>query len=296
MELPHTPVMVEEVVRYLSSSEKEGIYVDCTLGSGGHTEAILKKGAGRVIGIDQDEEQVNRARERLKGYGHRIALIHNNFKNLKEIFQKLKISEVKGILFDLGVSSEHLQEPSRGFSFLASGPLDMRMDRRSKITASDLVNNLPFPALKELIFEFGQEHWASKIAKFIVKERKHRPFQTTKELADLIKRVIPYSKVRRKIHPATRTFQALRIAVNNELEILKESLPRAIDILSKKGRILVISFHSLEDGITKRVFREEAKLGRIKILTKKPLLPSLREVVFNPRARSAKLRVAEKRV
>ncbi len=281
------------MAKYLAP-DKKGIYVDCTLGSGGHAENILKKGGGKVIGIDQDEEQVERARERLKKYGRRAVLIHDNFKNLGTILQELKISQVEGILFDLGVSSEQLKVPSRGFSFLLPGPLDMRMDRRGKITASDLINNLPFETLKKLIFDFGEERWGNRIARAILEERKRRLIQTTEGLADLIKRAIPRLRARRRIHPATRTFQALRIAVNKELEILQQSLPPAIDLLSKKGRILVISFHSLEDRIAKRVFRQQALCGKIDILTKKPLVPRLEEVVSNPRARSAKLRVAEK--
>ncbi|MEW6097308.1 MAG: 16S rRNA (cytosine(1402)-N(4))-methyltransferase RsmH [bacterium] len=284
----HIPVMLNEVIEYLSIIPT-GTYVDCTLGEGGHSEAILQKG-GKIIGIEQDEEILDIAKTRLIKYKENITFVHDNFKNIKEILVKNSINLVDGILYDLGLSSFHFESKTRGFSFRYDAKLDMRMDTRNKVTAKDLINSLSERELAQIILTYGEEHRANKIAKAIVRER---PFTTTFELIKVIEPIISGYK---RIHPATKVFQALRIAVNQELEVLNKSLDEAISLLKKGGRVLVISYHSLEDRLIKHKFRSWVKEGWTEIITKHPIRPTLQEVKSNPRARSAKLRVVEKKI
>lgn len=285
----HTPVLVSETLKYLRV-KKGSWYIDCTLGGGGHALEIIKND-GKVLGIDQDPEAIL---EVSKTYSKEIEeknlIIHQgNFINLK----KINHLSVCGILFDLGVSSYQLETPKRGFAFSKNAPLDMRMDPATGVTAEDLVNGLYEDELADLFWKLGEEKFAKKIAKKIVLERGKRRIETTTQLADLIVSVKP-RKSHDKIHPATLVFQALRIAVNDELNNLKTALPDALDILEKGGRLVVISFHSLEDRIVKNFFKEIENSGKVKVLTKKPVIPSDDEIFKNPRSRSAKLRVLEK--
>ncbi|MGB9791738.1 MAG: 16S rRNA (cytosine(1402)-N(4))-methyltransferase RsmH [Thermacetogeniaceae bacterium] len=306
-EIEHQPVMLKETLEFLAPREG-GTYVDCTLGAGGHAKEILSRigPGGRLIGIDKDREALERARERLAEFGDRVTYVAGDFRYLKDILKELSIASVDGVLFDLGVSSFQLLDPRRGFSYMFDAPLDMRMDETIEITAADLVNNLPEEQLASLIWRYGEEKWAKRIASFIVERRKRHPFRTTGELVEVIKAAIPAAARRKGHHPAKRTFQALRIAVNDELNALVEGLRAGVSLLRENGRIVVISFHSLEDRIVKRTFLELASSGicsdagddsygnrRLRILTKKPLVPTPEEVKMNPRARSAKLRAAE---
>ncbi len=281
----HIPVMLNEVLEFLSV-EPEGIYIDATLGEGGHSEAILQKG-GKIIGIEQDEEILNLAKTRLNKYKEKVIFVHDNFKNIREILWGLT-PKVDGILYDLGLSSFHFEAKTRGFSFRYDADLDMRLDLRNKIKANDLVNFLSAKELTQIILKYGEEYRANKIAQAIVK---NRPFTTTFELIKVIEPIIRGYK---RIHPATKVFQALRIAVNHELEVLDESLDEAISLLKDEGRLLIISYHSLEDRLVKHKFRKWATEGLAKIITKKPIRPTLQEIKDNPRARSAKLRVISK--
>ncbi len=279
----HTPVLLEEVVALLQP-RGGALYVDATVGGGGHAEAILRAAApdGRLIGLDWDEEALAASRERLKEWGARVRLVRANFAELDEALMNEGVTTVDGIVFDLGVSSRQFDEPSRGFSFLREGPLDMRMDRSTGRTAAEVVNTASEKELADIFFRFGEERRARAIARRIVAAR---PIETTTQLAGLI------GPRRGAIHPATRVFQALRIYVNNELENLKRGLTAATRVLKPGGRIAVISFHSLEDRIVKRHFRETPSL---RVITRKPVRPTEQEIERNPRARSAKLRVAEK--
>jgi len=289
MDQVHTPVMVNEVVQYLVP-EKGKTFVDATIGAGGHAESLLNLGA-RVIGIDQDEEILEIARQRLKGFGDRVILVNDNFKNLPQILERHNIKEVSCILYDLGLSTFQINS-KRGFSFQSDCPLDMRMDSSLEFTAKDLVNEYPENKICQIIQDYGQERWARSIARSIVR---NRPLSTTGQLVEAIQRGIPRgAKYPKKIHYATRTFQAIRIAVNDKLEILDSSLTVAINGLKGGGRIAVISFHSLEDRIVKWNFFQEAKEERLRIITRKPIIPQEAEINSNPASRSAKLRVAEK--
>ncbi|HAV43030.1 TPA: 16S rRNA (cytosine(1402)-N(4))-methyltransferase [bacterium] len=293
----HVPVMLREVIDFLDP-KPGAVYVDATLGTGGHTEIILKRG-GRVIGIDVDQEVLNIAKERLARFGERITYIHTNFSKLNQVLDGLKLETVKGIIYDLGTNLVQLENPERGFSLYRDGPLDMRMDRSLPITCQDLVNNLPEDRLREIIRNYGEERWAKRIARKIVKERKSKPIETTLQLAHIVEETVFWKGCHKKkgdIHLATKTFQALRIVVNDELDSLKDSLKGVITYLEPGGRIIVLSFHSLEDRIAKHTFLEWAKSDPplVKILTKKPLVPTEVEIKGNPRARSAKLRVAER--
>lgn len=309
-EIEHQPVMLEETLAYLAPKEG-GIYVDCTLGAGGHAKEILARigPSGRLIGIDRDREALVRAKERLAEFGEQVTYVAGDFRNLKDILKEVGIGSVDGLLFDLGVSSFQLLDPRRGFSYMYDAPLDMRMDETAEITAADLVNNLSEEQLASLIKQYGEERWAKRIASFIVERRKKHPFRTTGELVEVIKAAIPAAARRKGHHPAKRTFQALRIAVNDELNALVEGLRAGISLLRESGRIVVISFHSLEDRIVKKTFLEFASSSnnvndnvnddrcgkkRLRILTKKPLVPTAEEIKINPRARSAKLRAAER--
>jgi len=282
----HEPVLLAEVLRFLEPGVGK-VIVDATVGTGGHAEALLAQGA-RVIGIDQDPQSLELATERLRGFGERFQPVRGNFRNLRALLHSLGVDEVHGVLFDLGLSSLHLSQSKRGFSFQHEGPLDMRMDPDNPVTAADLVNGLSEHELVRILREYGEERYAERIAREIVRSR---PLRTTGELARLVARCYPPGNYR--IHPATRTFQALRIAVNDELSALREALPQAVDLLAPGGVLCVIAFHSLEDRIVKRFLREGARAGRVLLLTKKPVRPTKEEVARNPRARSARLRAAQ---
>ncbi len=306
----HTPVMLNEVLYYLDIKEDD-IVVDCTLGEGGHSFEILKRlKNGKLIGIEKDEEILKKAKERLEPFKDRFIPVRANFSDIKDIVSS--IIEDKGvnkILFDLGISMFHIKESKRGFSFLKDEPLDMRLDPSNSLSASDVINTFDEKKLSAIIWAYGEERFASRIARFIVQERKNNPITTTLQLSDIIKRAIPRKFWPKKIHPATRTFQAIRIFVNDEIDILENALKDAIELLKPEGRICVITFHSLEDRIVKSVFNDSAKgcicppgfpvciCGRkkkIKILTRKPIMSGEKEKEENPSARSAKLRCAEK--
>lgn len=291
----HKPVMSKEVREFLNLKPGD-IAIDCTMGTGGHSLNILKQimPGGKLIGIDQDEEILEIAKEKLKEYKKNCSLICGNFRNIDSILINLNINQVDAIFYDLGVSSFQLDKPERGFSFMREGPLDMRMDTNTKITAFDLVNNLSKEEISKILSKYGEERYAWRIASLIIKRRKNKNISTTKELADITKSAIPSGRKRLRINPATRTFLAFRITVNNELESLEMSLNKAVGFLKDKSRICVISFHSLEDRIVKNKFKEFAKKNILKILTKKPTTPKQDEIEDNPRSRSAKLRAAMK--
>ena len=283
----HIPVLLEEVLHNLVSVEN-GLFVDATLGGGGHAYRILERYEHlRIIGIDADDVALTIAREALRVFKDRVTLVRGNFKTLKEILQGIGVSSIDGILFDLGTSTYQIMG-KRGFSFNDEEALDMRMDMRETFTAHDVVNRYRQDDLANILFEYGEEEKSRRIAKAIVEARKKKPIDTSKELADLVARV----KWRRgRIHPATKTFQAIRIETNHELENLKTGVESAIEMLNAKGRIGVISFHSLEDRMMKETFRNSPELV---VLTKKPIRPERKEALANPRSRSAKLRIAEK--
>jgi 16S rRNA (cytosine1402-N4)-methyltransferase len=299
----HIPVLLEEAIGLLGCGPHR-TYVDATLGGGGHSLEILKRTGpdGRVIGIEWDEEAVEEATRTLSPFGDRVRIFRQSFVCLPEILREMNIESVDGILFDLGLSSIQLDRQERGFSFRGGGPLDMRMDQRAGTTAADLVNELSPSELEKILREYGEERWAKRIAKAIVDERSHEPIETTQALQKIVYRTIPRRFQSRRIDPATRTFQALRIGVNRELENLREVLDGGWLFLKAGGRMCVISFHSLEDRIVKETFRRLEKgeaggsvqKGAMKILTKKPIVPSEKEQSENPRSRSAKLRCAER--
>ncbi len=299
MNKAHIPVLIQEVLDFLAV-EKGKRYIDATLGGGGYTEAIVKKGA-EVLALDVDEEALSKVRERMSesiaAYWEHVTLVHDNFRNIDEVANTFGFSKVDGVVFDLGVSSFQLEEGERGFSFQKSGPLDMRMDKRLGVTAADLVNALSARELKELFAKFGEEYNTKKIIDEIVRERKREDITSTGELVEIIKRArgIKGSVSAKLVAGVSkRIFQALRIVVNDELGALKEALPKAIGLLASHGRIVVVSFHSLEDRIVKESFRESErkKLGRV--LVSKPVTASKAEIESNKRSRSAKLRVFEK--
>jgi len=292
----HIPVMRREVIDFLAL--KPGMcVVDATLGLGGHAEAILEKIApsGRLIAIDRDVESLVLAKERLKGFASNIEFVNEDFRNIDRVVSGLNLKAADAVLFDLGISSFQLDESDRGFSFTNDGPLDMRMDRNSYISAYDLVNNLSVKELSNILRTFGEERFHYRIASRLSLERQKSPIASTKQLAEVVLRAMPYKAKWSNIHPATRTFQALRIAVNRELEALDEGLSKAIRILTSGGRICVISFHSLEDRIVKRRFLSLAHNNELAIITKKPICASVEEINSNPRSRSAKLRCAERK-
>ncbi|MDD2358955.1 MAG: 16S rRNA (cytosine(1402)-N(4))-methyltransferase RsmH [Syntrophaceticus schinkii] len=295
--MEHVPVMLKEAVEFLAPREG-GTYVDCTLGGSGHAKEILNLigPTGRLIGLDKDEIAIRRAKEVLAPYLEQVVFIHSDFRRIADLLKELQISEVDGILFDLGVSSYQVLEPERGFSYHADAALDMRMNREAKTTAADLVNNLSEKELSEIIYRYGEERWARRIASFIVTKRKKAPVTTTAQLVEIVKAAIPARARRTGPHPARRTFMALRMAVNDELAAVEEGLRAGIPLLKPGGRVVAISFHSLEDRIVKGVFREHAAPSQnvLRILTKKPLVPNNEEINVNPRSRSAKLRAAEK--
>lgn len=293
----HIPVLGQEVHFWLISEQPTTI-VDCTVGYGGHAEMLLKFGpiGTRVVGLDQDSQAIEFSQRRLSRFGDRIMLRQGNYRDLKSYLAEAGIEKVNGVLFDFGVSSPQLDDPSRGFSFQREGPLDMRMDQRIGVTAADLVNSSPEHELADIIFQYGEERYARRIARAIVQERQRHPVGTTGMLASLIARSVPASYRHGRIHCATRTFQALRIAVNHELDVIEPSLRDAADVLAVGGRVCAIAFHSLEDRIVKHTFRSlsHGPEATMSILTKKPVLPSRDECEANSRSRSAKLRVAER--
>ena len=293
----HVPVLVHEVLTWLAC-RPGGRYLDCTVGQGGLASHILSLTGpdGSVIGIDHDDEAIAAARNRLESYAGRVRLIQGNFRDLRQHVKSAGLSEVDGVVFDLGVSSAQLDRPDRGFSFRSDGPLDMRMDRRGNQTAADLLNQLGATELADLLYRYGEERYSRRIARAVVLARARHPLQTTAELVSVIRDAVPAFYRHGRLHFATRTFQALRIAVNHELEVLEGALRDAADVLAPGGRLCVISFHSLEDRITKQTLRalSHGQEPCLAILTKKPCVPSERERQENPRARSAKLRVAER--
>lgn len=296
----HIPVLVDEVIQYLDPKSNEN-FVDATIDGGGHTMAILEKNKpeGKVLGIDLDKTLLENLKFKIKNLHleNRVILVQGNFKNLKEIIKNTCPDwnqKINGVLFDLGMSSWQLEESGKGFSFKRNEPLDMRFDSSQELTAKDIVNYWPEYEIEKILREYSEERYARKIAKEIVSERQKKPIFTTFELVEVIKKAVPRNYERGRIHPATRTFQALRIATNQELENLRLVLPQAMEVLKENGRIVVISFHSLEDRIVKNFFREKAKEEKLKILTKKPVRASEEEIQKNPRAHSAKLRAAVK--
>lgn len=301
---PHQPVLYHEIIHALQP-KNAGQYVDGTLGAGGHARGILETCApdGRLLGLDVDPQALALARETLAPYGERARLLQASYDTLAETLREIGWGSVDGILLDLGLSSMQLDTPQRGFSFQQDAPLDMRFDPASPTTAADLVNTLPGDELADLIYRFGEERASRRIARAIVKAR---PLQTTRQLAAVIEAVLPRKG---RIHPATRTFQALRIAVNEELDRVENVLPQAVAALKSGGRLAIISFQSLEDRIVKAYFRKESRdctcppkqpvctcehKAAIKIISRKPIIPGEAEIAANPRARSAKLRIAEK--
>lgn len=309
MNFKHISVLLNETIEGLAIKE-DGIYVDCTLGGAGHSSEILKRLSkkGKLIGIDQDTNALKAAKEKLKDYDN-VIYVHNNFYNIDSILSELNIEKVDGILMDLGVSSHQLDEAERGFSYMHDAPLDMRMDRDNKFSAYDVVNNYSEEELYKVIREYGEERFAKRIAKFIVNDREKKSIETTYELVDIIKAAIPAKFRREGPHPAKRTFQAIRIEVNKELYILDKAVKDSINRLNKGGRIAIITFHSLEDRIIKRLYKKQqdpcecpkdfpicicGKKPKVKIITRKPIIASEDELGDNPRSRSAKLRIAEK--
>jgi len=289
--------MLHEVIDHLALAPGQ-IIVDATAGTGGHSLEILKRitPGGRLIGLDRDENSLAVCRQRLSEFGGSYELVHANFVDLDQVLEKLGIAGIDGIVFDLGISTYQLKDTERGFSFQQEGPLDMRMDKSSYITAYDLLNNLDESEISNILWNFGQERWHNRIAHLLVQERRVEPISTTSQLADLVMRAVPYRyrKSYYRIHPATRTFQAVRIAVNRELEILESAVKKAVAILKKKAKICVISFHSLEDRVIKHTFRALKAEGLIDIITAKPMTPVDSEVAANPSSRSSKFRAAER--
>lgn len=309
MSFQHTPVLLKEIIENLNIKE-DGIYVDGTLGGAGHSKEIAKRlTTGKLIGIDQDENALKKSSEVLLPYKENVILVHNNYENIDIVLKDLGISKVDGILLDIGVSSHQLDEESRGFSYNKDAPLDMRMDKSGDITAWDIVNNYSQSELERIIFDYGEDRWAKRIAEFIVTERNIKPIDTTLELVTAIKKAIPKAVRMEGHHPAKKTFQAIRIEVNRELDVLKNSIEKMVELLNPGGRLLIITFHSLEDRIVKEYFRELykdcicppeipqcvcEKRRQINIITRKPIIPSKEELDENPRSRSSKLRIAEK--
>ncbi|KPU44044.1 ribosomal RNA small subunit methyltransferase H [Oxobacter pfennigii] len=310
MEFYHVSVLLKQSVENLVWKQ-DGIYVDGTVGGAGHSLEILKtlNSGGKLIGIDRDLTALKAAQEKLKNYKDRLLLIHSNFSNLKQVLEDNGIKKVDGVLLDIGVSSPQLDDAERGFSYNNDAPLDMRMDMTSELTAKEIINTYSENELSKIIYEYGEERWAKRIASFIVKEREKNKIITTGQLVEIIKNAIPASARREGPHPAKRTFQAIRIAVNRELDEITEAIPNIVDVLNPNGRVCIITFHSLEDRIVKDEFKRLANpctcppefpvcicnnKPEINILTRKPILPDEDEIRENPRSRSAKLRVAQK--
>ena len=306
----HKPVLLDECLQALDI-KPNGTYLDGTLGRAGHSKEILRRlsEGGRLIGVDRDLTAIEAAKERLAEFEGRFTLVHSNFCDLEQVLQELDEQGLDGMLFDLGVSSPQLDEAHRGFSYMQDAPLDMRMDETAQLTARDVVNTWSYEELRRILFEYGEERYAPQIAKAIVRHREEKPVETTLELVDIIRSAMPAAALREKQHPAKRSFQAIRIAVNGELDALVPMLKAACEGLKPGGRLAVITFHSLEDRIVKQTMKELAtgctcppefpvcvcgKKPKMKLVTRKPIVSGKEELEYNPRARSAKLRVAER--
>lgn len=308
-EFHHVSVLLEECLDALAI-KSDGIYVDGTLGGAGHSSQIVQRlTSGRLIGIDRDEIALEAASKRLQPWADRVSLVHSNFCEIASVLQELNISGVDGILLDLGVSSPQLDDGERGFSYMADAPLDMRMNRRDALSAYDVVNTWPQEELKRILFDYGEERYAPKIAAAICRRREEKPIETTLELVDIIRSAMPSAALREKQHPAKRSFQAIRIAVNDELGSVEKVMRDAIDCLNPGGRLAVITFHSLEDRIVKSAMSAASKgctcppnfpvcvcgkKPKVSLVSRKPITSTQEELEANPRARSAKLRVCEK--
>ena len=310
MEFKHKSVLLEETIDNLNI-KPDGIYVDGTLGGAGHSYQIAKRltGGGRLIGIDQDADAIAAATERLKEFEERVTIVRNNYCNMDKVLDELGIDKVDGILLDIGVSSYQLDTASRGFTYNVDTALDMRMDQRQKMTARDIVNEYSESELYRVIRDYGEDKFAKNIAKHIVEERRKNPIETTGQLNEIISHAIPMKFRKTSGHPSKRTFQAIRIELNHELDVLRESLDDMIEMLNPGGRICIITFHSLEDRIVKSAFRKNenpctcpshfpvcvcGKISKGKVITRKPILPSEAETESNSRSKSAKLRIFER--
>lgn len=310
MDFEHVSVLLNETIDGLNI-KPDGIYVDGTLGGGGHSYQVLKRLSpkGRLIGIDQDGEALKAAGERLKEFEQQVTFVRNNYCEIERVLKDLNIEKVDGIVLDIGVSSYQLDNLERGFSYKSDAPLDMRMDTRQDLTAADVVNTYSENELFKIIRDYGEDKFAKNIAKHIVKAREDKPFETTQELSEVIKQAIPMKVQAKGGHPAKKTFQAIRIEVNRELTVLKESIDKMIELLNPGGRICIITFHSLEDRIVKTKFRENenpctcppsfpvcvcGKESKGKVITRKPIIPSEEEIERNKRAKSSKLRIFER--
>lgn len=310
MKFEHVSVLLEECIKGLNI-KPNGTYVDGTIGGAGHARVIcshLDK-LGQFIGLDQDDNALEISKERLQGVAPKVTLVKSNFVDIKQVLERLNIGRIDGMLIDLGVSSHQLDEPSRGFSYMHDAPLDMRMNQDALYNAYELVNTMSKQDLYQVIKMYGEEKWAKRIAEFIIKEREIKPIKTTYELVEVIKKAIPQGARKEGPHPAKRTFQAIRIAVNKELEIIEPTIQDSVLKLKQGGRLCIITFHSLEDRIVKHTFRQLenpctcskdlpvcicGKKPVVKVITRKPILPSVEEIEKNPRSRSAKLRIVEK--
>jgi 16S rRNA (cytosine1402-N4)-methyltransferase len=310
MEFSHYSVMLKECIDALDI-KPNGIYVDCTAGGGGHSEAILERlGSGKLISLDQDDEAIETCKKRLARFGERSIIVKSNFSELERVLNELEIVHIDGVLMDLGVSSHQLDTPSRGFSYNSDAELDMRMNPRSPFSAYDVVNTYSEQELKKIIFDYGEERFAPQIARKIVLAREENPIKTTLELASIIKNAIPVGAAKKESqHPAKRTFQAIRIEVNHELDVITPAIETAVSRMNIGGRIAIMTFHSLEDRIVKTKYNDYAKActcpanfpvcvcgnkAKLKVITKKPIIANNEELNENARSRSAKLRVAEK--
>ncbi|WP_105614971.1 16S rRNA (cytosine(1402)-N(4))-methyltransferase RsmH [Vallitalea okinawensis] len=310
MEFKHTSVLLNECIDGLNI-KSDGIYVDGTLGGAGHSKEICKHiDQGLLIGIDQDANAIQVASERLEEFTDHVKIVRSNFSEFKSVMDELDIEKVNGVLLDLGVSSHQLDEAERGFSYMQDAPLDMRMDQRKDISAKNIVNEYSEEQLNNIMWKYGEERWSKRIAQFIVQARKEKEIETTFELVDIIKRAVPKGARKDGPHPAKRTFQAIRIELNSELEILEGTIKDIVSRLDQGGRLCIITFHSLEDRIVKQTYRELqdpctcprefpicvcGKESMGKVITRKPILPSTEEIEMNPRSRSAKLRIFERR-
>ena len=309
IEFSHRSVLLDECMEGLNI-KPDGIYVDGTVGGGGHSSQIAKRlSSGRLIAIDQDEAAIAAASERLEPWKQNVTVVRSNFYEVKEVCERLGVEAIDGLLLDLGVSSYQLDTPGRGFSYMADAPLDMRLDKRGALTAYDVVNGYPEEKLKKILYEYGEERFSAAIAAAMIRERQKKPIETTLELSNIIKYAIPPFAREGGHHPSKRSFQAIRIEVNGELDVIEPAIRDAASLLRRGGRIAVITFHSLEDRIVKQTFASLAQgctcpksfpvcvcnnKPTVKIITRKPILPSAEELEENPRSRSAKLRVAEK--
>lgn len=310
MKFEHVSVLLNECIEGLAI-KPNGTYVDGTLGGAGHASVVCShlSEEGHFIGIDQDNNALAVSRERLKDVKAKVSIVKSNFEQTASVLESLGVEKIDGMLIDLGVSSHQLDEADRGFSYMHDAPLDMRMNQDSKYSAYDVVNEMPEEELYRIIKEYGEERWAKRVAQFIVEERAKKPIVTTYELVDVIKKAIPQGARKDGPHPAKRTFQAIRIAVNRELEIIAPTIEDVVSKLASGGRLCIITFHSLEDRIVKQAFRRLenpctcakefpvcvcGKLPQVKVITRKPILPSDEEIEVNPRSRSAKLRIVEK--